>query len=112
MKTLSFKEYIESKSQLHTAIQQDPIHVGVYEVYKYCRIATGQTKQLREYYNLKPKQLIRVKWKYHDIDQLPDPMGVTIPHLNESEDRDVLIPVFHTGERLIKWLQTNTKELS
>ncbi len=112
MKTLSFKEYLNSKDQLYDAIKKDPIHEATYEVYKYCRIVVGDTKELREYHNLKPKQLVTIRWQYTNIEELPDPIGIDLPHLSESTKPDVVFTTYQTGERLMKWLNTNTKELS
>ena len=111
MNSLSFKDYLASKAQLHEALKLDPIHVATYEVYKYCRVAVGESKELKEYHNLKPKQRIIVEWKYTDINDLPEPVSVTIPHLVESSGEQEPFKTFQSGERLLKWLRTNTREI-
>lgn len=105
MSHISFSDYIRSKQQLREALLQDPIHTVVYEVKKYCRIPLGETKDSKEYYNLKPKQYVSVKWKYADLDGIPEPLSVTIP----LDEGDTNLPTFQTGERLMKWLSTNAQ---
>lgn len=103
--SISFSDYIRSKQQLREALQQDPIHTVTYEVRKYCRIPLGETKGSKEYYNLKPKQRISVKWKYSDPDSIPEPMSVTIPLEEDTSN----LSTFQSGERLLKWLSTNAQ---
>lgn len=110
--SLSFKQYLDSKSKLYAALERDPIHEAQYEVYRYCRIVVGESKEEKQYINLKPKQVINVKWKYHDLDGIPDPISIEIPHLVESTDFDHMHKTFQTGERLIKWLRNNAREKS
>ena len=112
MNKLSFKDYLASKTQLYTAIQKDPIHEVVYEVSKYCRLAVGETKEIKEYHNLKPKQQVIIEWCYSDIDELPEPISIKIPHLYESTSSIEPFKTFQTGERLLNWVRTNTTELS
>ena len=109
---LSFKDYLESKAQLHEAIKRDPIHEAEYEVCKYCRIAVGETKELKEYHNLKPKQSVKIKWRYSDINELPEPISIELPHLNESVESVKPFNTFQTGERMLKWLRTNAREVT
>lgn len=110
---LSFANYLESKNKLYEALKRDPIHEATYSVNKYCRIVVGENKDNREYVNLKPKQLIKVHWRYSDSDleSIPDPISITIPHLNESIEEENTLPTFLSGERLMKWILNNTREV-
>jgi hypothetical protein len=108
---LSFATYLESKSKLYEALKRDPIHEATYRVNKYCRIVVGENKVDREYINLKPKQIINIKWKYVDIDGIPEPVSIQIPHLNESTNDTNTFPTFQTGERLLTWIHNNAREM-
>lgn len=108
---ITLGQYITSKDQLLEAIQCDPIHEVTYEIYKYCRIVTGENKKLKEYHNLKPKQQLKVKWRYTDIEGIPTPIAVTIPHLAESI-KEGIFSTFKSGESMLKWLRTNAREVS
>lgn len=109
--TLSFKQYLDSKAKLYEALERDPVHQAIYEVHKYCRIVVGGLKEDKQYINLKPKQKILVKWRYAKLDETPDPVSISLPHLCESDHDESSFETFQSGERLMKWLRNNAREL-
>lgn len=104
MEKLTFAQYLESKKQLLQAVKETPVQHVSYVVRKYCKIPLGESKDTREYISLKPKQTVKVKWLYEDIEN-PTPMSVELEHLSEEFD------TFWTGEKLDKWLSTNAREI-
>jgi len=108
MEKLTFKNYLDSKDVLRKAISESPIHTITYKVKKYCRIPVGETKEVKQYIMLKPKQKVLVEWKYTD-GLVPDVLSIQFLkvddiYLNESFDP------YWTSQRLQKWLTINTKE--
>lgn len=104
---LSFKQYLESKTQLRQAIDQTPVAVNEYEVRKYCSIALGESKDDAKIIGLKPKQKIIVEWRYDNIN---DPTIVNIKlqgviALDETEEFET----FWTTAKFKKWLARHTK---
>ena len=110
MENLTFKEYLDSKARLVEALKETPVQQVRYGVRKYCKIPLGESKQLREYVSLKPKQVMVVEWHYVDID---NPTPVTIKFQDpEGEDlHNCLFETFWTGEKLKKWLARNAREI-
>lgn len=110
MKVAGLKSFIDSKKQLLSILERDPIHEAQYEVTKYCKIPVGESKETKQYIALKPKQVMTVKWKYDnaDLDETPTPLGVTFKFMSENATHEV----FQTGEKLRKWLSTNAFEIT
>ena len=107
-KKLTFKEYLESKQKLREAIEKTPRRQAEYNVYKYCKLVIGESKDEKEYVNLKPNQTITVEWLYEDVD---DPTVISIK-FDGVKDKDAgdEYETFWSGERLLKWLGRNTRE--
>lgn len=109
MKQLTFKEYLNSKEQLReSAVTSTPQQTLSYAVRKYCKLAVGETKSVREYVNLKPKQRIVVEWLYTDIDN-PTPINLKFEGVNDVNP-DELHPTFWQGTKLMAWLTRNARE--
>lgn len=108
-KKLTFKEYLDSKEKLREAAKNTPQQTSEYKVRKYCKLVVGESKVDKEYINLKPKQTIIVEWLYNNID---NPTVVSIKfdgvrNIDPSNEYET----FWEGERLLRWLHRNTKEL-
>lgn len=105
---LTFKQYLESKEKLREAVSNTPQRAAKYAVRKYCKLVVGESKDSKEYVNLKPKQTILVEWLYDDID---DPTVVNIKFEDvKNVDSSDEYETFWTGERFQKWLLRNTRE--
>ena len=103
---LTFKQYLASKEKLREAIKNTPKQSVRYTVNKYCKLVVGESKEEKEYVNLKPKHTICVDWLYEDIDN-PTPLKISFdtdqPHDSKT---------FWQGAKLMKWLNRNTHEES
>lgn len=108
MDTLTFKEYLNSKTRLVEALKETPIQQVRYDVRKYCKIPLGESKEAREYVSLKPKQVMIVEWHYEDIDN-PTPMKISFERPDGSSNE--IFETFWAGEKLRKWLTRNTREI-
>lgn len=109
IKSLTFKEYLESKEQLRKAIEKTPQQVVEYSVRKYCKLSVGESKGDNESVNLKPKNKIQIEWLYEDVDN-PTPIKLWFDGVKDVGESDEF-STYLTGSNLIKWLQRNTKEL-
>lgn len=107
-KKLTFKEYLESKEKLREAIQNTPQRVAKYHVRKYCKLVVGESKDVKEYISLKPKQTLLVEWLYNDIDD-PTIINIKMEGVRDIDPEDEY-ETFWSGERLQKWLLRNTRE--
>lgn len=107
MEKLTFKEYMESKQQLISAIESCPERTAVYKIRKYCKLPIGEGKEDNQSVVLKPKQKLIVKWKY--FKETPDATSIQVadPGNPLAEDE---VKTFWKSERLIKWLSRNTNE--
>lgn len=108
MKKLTFKQYIESKQVLRSAITESPVHTITYNVKKYCRIPVGETKEDKQYVMLKPKQKVLIEWRYTD-GLVPDVISIQFEDVEDIRLNESFDP-FWTSQRLQKWLSINTKE--
>lgn len=107
MEKLTFKQYVESKNQLREAVKNTPVQKVEYAVRKYCKIPMGESKDVREYIPLKPKQVMEVTWLYEDIED-PTPISVRFK-IDEHEGQE--FKTFWSGEKLDKWLTRNAREI-
>ncbi len=105
-KKLTFKEYVESKTKLLEAVSNTPKQTSTYTVKKYCKLVVGESKQEKEYVNLKPNHNVIVEWEYDDV-ECPTIVGIMF----ECDDVDSTdtYNCYWGGERLQKWLDRNTK---
>jgi len=108
MEQLTFKQYLESKTQLREAIKNTPISLVEYEVRKYCSVAVGKTEDEKKVIGLKPRQKIIVEWEYNDIDN-PVPGYIKLVGLKDI-GQDEQLPMFWQGKKLQKWLLRHTKQ--
>ena len=107
MKLAGLQSFIDSKNQLLDIIQRDPIHGVSYTVSKYCRVPVGETKNDKQYVQLKPKQTLTINWQYtNDLSEPPTPVDITFNFMVENNTHRM----FQTGAKLRKWLSTNTFE--
>lgn len=105
---LTFKDYVSSKDQLRSAIDNTPQRVAEYEVRKYCKLPVGETKEEKEQVSLRPKHKITVEWLYNDVDN-PTPLNLKFEGPTEIDPDDERSALWN-GERLLKWLLRNTHE--
>lgn len=109
MEKLTFKDYLASKEKLREAIQQTPVRQATYRLRKYCKFPVGETKELKEYIALKPKQEVIVEWHYADID---NPTAISMSFKNvDGINLEQKFKAFWSDERLQKWLLRNTREV-
>lgn len=99
--SFGLQEYLASKEQLTQAVKQQPNIVVDYEVVKYTKLPTGQSKDVCEYVILKPKDVVKIEWLF-------DSQGETATVVSYMIN-DVVYHNFNNSERVIKWLHTNTK---
>lgn len=96
----SFIKFLESKQQLYRAIVNDPIVKRTYEIKNYCKLL------LPESTNLRPRQVVEVKWLYEGIDH-PKPLHIAIP----SAEISINVEALYDEESLVKWLSSNAREI-
>ena len=110
MDKLTFKDYLATKEKLREAIKQTPVRQATYRLRKYCKFPVGETKELKEYIALKPKQDVIVEWHYADID---NPTAISMKFKDvDNVDCEKEYKAFWSDARLQKWLLRNTRELS
>ena len=107
---LTFKEYVESKDQLRSALNSVPQRVAEYEVRTYCKLPVGETKQDKQHVSLKPKHKIIVEWLYEDADN-PTPLNLKFDGPKKIDPFEEQTAHW-SGIRLLKWLLKNTHERS
>jgi hypothetical protein len=108
MQQLSFKEYLESKQKLLSALKETPVQTITYEVNKYCKLVVGE-KDAKEYIALKPSQKIIVEWRYDSVYDPPIPVSLCFENV-KTVDSENHFNTFWTGIRLKNWLSKNTSE--
>jgi len=107
-KKLTFKQYLDSKEKLREAVNRTPKRTAEYTVRKYCKLVVGESKEEKEYVNLKPKHKIFVEWLYENTDN-PTILSIKFDGVNEHPTDDEYKSLWQ-GERLLKWLLRNTRE--
>ena len=108
MEKLTFKQYLDSKSKLLEAIEESPIYTATYTVSKYCKLPVGESKDLKEHIQLKPKQQIIVEWDYGNPDA-PEALSVRFNNVVDIDDEKEYNPLW-ISERLEKWLTKNARK--
>lgn len=101
MKKLSFKEYYEAKEKLLQASKSLPRVISEYVVKKYCKLPILSEND-KDYISLKPKDIVRILWEFHDIKSLP--LAKTI-YIN-----DVKHTPSWNNEKLKSWVDSMTIE--
>lgn len=108
MEKVTFKQYLESKSQLLKAIENTPTAIVEYEVCKYCSLTIGESDDDKSLVGLKPKNKILIEWRYDNIDE---PTPVSIKFIGSKDvDLDEQFNTFWSGNKLQKWLSRHAKE--
>ena len=97
----SLATFLNSRTQLLSALQQNPIMVVEYEITKYTKLPTGNSREECVSVGLKPKDVIHIEWEF-DKDGIPE----TIKNIKFN---DITYSTFNSPERIIKWLHTNSK---
>jgi hypothetical protein len=105
---LTFKEYINTKEQLRSAIDTVPQCSTEYIVKTYCKLPIGESKKQKQHILLKPKHKIIVEWLYNDVDN-PTPLNLRFEGPTDVDPFDEQ-HVLWEGDRLLKWLLRNTHE--
>lgn len=104
---LSFKQYLESKTQLVEAVNSIPKTTKVYNVKKYCSLPIGEREEEKKIIPLKPNQKIIVEWIYNDIDN-PEVLNVKFNTATELDDEPQ--EIFWPSKKLQKWLMRYTTQ--
>lgn len=107
-KKLTFKEYLDSKERLREAVNRTPKRTAEYTVRKYCKLVVGESKEEKEYVNLKPKHKIFVEWLYENTDN-PTILAIKFDGVQDVSPEDEHKSLWQ-GERLLRWLLRNTRE--
>lgn len=107
-KKISFKEYIESKTDLLDAINNVPQKKVTYEVTKYCQLPIGESKEESELIKLKPNQKITINWIQPKTSRFP---MLTYLMFEDSMTLDDRYKCPLIENKLAKWLLTNTKQI-
>lgn len=101
----TFKQFIDSKSQLLEAMNDIPISLIEYNVSTYCHLSA--LKDNKEKINLRPRYKLIVEWQYLDLyDPTPLSIKVVSPILNETYKS------YLSGVKLTRWLAKNTNHQS
>lgn len=106
---LTFVQYLHSKDQLRSAAGNIPQQTVEYVVQKYCKVPVGESKEDREHISLKPTQRVLVDWLYEDPEN-PTPLNIKFDG-PESILPDEERTASWNGQRLLKWLTNNTKQV-
>ena len=95
MDKLTFKQYLDSRSQLLEAVNRPPKSKIVYQIKKYCtlKLYEGDTGL-----GLKPGNQLTVEWDYANP-QSPTPLNATFNGKN--------VQVAITTAKFTKWLLSN-----
>ena len=99
--SFGLQEYLASKEQLTQAVKKQPNIVVEYEVVKYTKLPTGTSKDLCEYVNLKPKDVVSIEWLFDTQGDTATVVSFTIEGTRYHN--------FNGCDRVMKWLHTNTK---
>ena len=109
MKTISFKEYLESKIQLKEIARTHTPHNQIqYEIRKYCKVPFGETSDDKEVISMKPREKIIVEWYYADLKN-PTATGVYIMDKDDIDSTEKFEPLWDS-HRFRKWLIRNTHQ--
>ena len=107
MEKLTFKQYLDSKSQLLKAIENTPVSIVEYEVSNYFTLMLGESDELKTTVSLKPKQRVIVEWHYNNINN-PTPESIRLVGVKDI-DEDEKHDVFWSSTKLTKWLTRHTR---
>ena len=99
MNHLSFREYLTSKTQLKSALQESPFKISKYRITKYCKLEIAESA---EPLSLKPSNELIIEWVYDDINT-PTAECVILM----TKDSNSRISVNRDSTKFAKWLNTN-----
>lgn len=99
MERLSFKDYLLTKEQLRTALNETPFKIAKYRVAKYCKLELAETAEVL---SLKPTHELIVEWLYEDMD---NPTVESIILL--TKEANSMISVKMTHSKFSKWVTSN-----
>lgn len=102
---LSFKEYLESKETLRSAVKETPKTQIEYEVNKYCSFPIGESENKKSI-KLKPSNKMFISWLCEDR---VNPKALKVEFEGTDEDEIVDKPSWNDA-KLLKWLIKNTKQ--
>ena len=108
MNKLTFRQYLDSKEQLLSAIANTPVSILEYEVRKYCSLPIGENEEEKVIVGLKPKHKIVVEWCYDNLTN-PTPTSIQFDGPQDIVE-DEKYNTFWTGTKLQKWLTRHTKK--
>lgn len=103
MERLSFKDYLMTKDQLRTALNETPYKVAKYRVTKYCKLELAEDADV---ISLKPNHELIIEWLYEDID---NPTAESI--LLMTKESHGMIKVNMTHSKFNKWVSTYCEAL-
>ena len=98
MERLTFKDYLITKDQLRTALNETPYKVAKYRITKYCKLELAETAEI---VSLKPNHELIVEWLYQDMTN-PTPQSIVLM----TKDTNSMIKVNMTHSRFNKWVNT------
>ena len=108
MQPLSLKQYMDSKRQLLSAIENTPVSVIEYEIRKYCTLSIGESTDSAVTIALKPRQKILIEWVYTNKDH-PTPEKISILDKESGEPLDEQ-SIYWNDIKLNKWLSRYAKD--
>lgn len=103
MRSITFKQYIESKERLKESIKSVPIVEVNYMMKKYCKFPVGERED-KDFVALKPNDNVAVTWKYLD----PNNRVVESIVFKESDEG---VFTYWRQEKVQKWIESNCVEL-
>lgn len=101
MEHLTFREYLATKAQLRSALNETPFKIAKYRVTKYCKLELAESEELL---SLKPSNELIVEWLYEDVNCPTIQTIVLMTKENTSSIR-----VKRDSNKLAKWLNSNTE---
>lgn len=99
---LSFKEYVESKSRLVSALQEDPYQILEYTATKYVKLKVADGEEIA----IRPNYHFIVEWVHHG----EKPVAVNIVLTAQDVKRSIQLEEKELGA-FDRWIRTNTKQV-
>ncbi len=98
MERLTFKDYLITKDQLRTALNETPYKVAKYRVTKYCKLELAESAEVL---SMKPNHELIVEWLYQDMSN-PTPQSIVLM----TKESNSMIKVKMTHSKFNKWVST------
>lgn len=99
---LSFKEYVESKSRLMSALHEDPYQILEYTATKYVKLKVAGDEEIA----IRPNYHFIVEW----VHQGEKPVAVNIVLTAQDVKRSIQLEEKELGS-FDRWIRTNTKQV-